>query len=261
MKIKEYLKPVSLQEAYNLVKNEQAVVIGGGAFIRLGDREIQKALDLSNLNLSFIEEKGDEIEVGAMTTLREIECSKILKTAFDGMLSDAVSEIVGVQIRNIATIGGSICGRYGFSDVITPLMVLDTYLEFYNLGRVPLEDFLESKYKIDDILVKIVIKKDGKRGKFLSIRNTTIDFSILNVAVSKKDNEFKIAVGARPLMAKLSIEAMEFISKVELSEENAKKAGELAAKHLSFGEDLRASAIYRKELCKALVKRGIMGVI
>lgn len=261
MKIKEYLKPVSLQEAYNLVKNEQAVVIGGGAFIRLGDREIEKTLDLSNLNLSFVEEKDDEIEIGAMTTLREVECSKILKTEFDGMLSKAVSEIVGVQIRNMATIGGSICGRYGFSDVITPLMALNTYLEFYNLGRVPLEDFLESKSKIEDILVKIIIKKDGRRGKFLSLRNTATDFSILNVAVSRQDNEFKIVVGARPLGAKLSKEAMEFISKVELSEGNAQKAGELAAEHLSFGEDLRASEIYRKELCKALVKRGIMGVI
>ncbi|WP_097026334.1 FAD binding domain-containing protein [Clostridium peptidivorans] len=261
MRIKEYLKPVSLQGAYNLVKNEQAIVIGGGAFIRLGDREIEKALDLSNLNLSFIEDKGDEIEIGAMTTLREIECSKILKTEFDGMLSKAVSEIAGVQIRNMATIGGSVFGRYGFSDVITPLMALDTYVEFYNLGRVPLEDFLESKSKLQDILVKIIIKKDGRRGKFLSVRNTTTDFSILNVAISKKANEFKIAVGARPLGAKLSKEAMEFISKVELTEENAKKAGELAAENLSFGEDLRASEIYRRELCKVLVKRGIMGVI
>lgn len=261
MKIKEYLKPLSLQEAYNLVENEQAIVIGGGAFIRLGDREIEKAIDLSNLNLSFIEDKDDEIEIGSMTTLREIECSKILKTEFDGMISKAVSEIVGVQIRNMATIGGSVCGRYGFSDVITPLMALNTYLEFYNLGRVPLEDFLESKSKLDDILVKIIIKKDGRRGKFLSLRNTTTDFSILNAAVSVKDNEFKVAVGARPLGAKLSREAMEFISKAELNEENAKKAGELAAEHLSFGEDLRASITYRKELCKVLVKRGIMGVI
>lgn len=261
MRIKEYLKPVSLQGAYNLVKNEQAIVIGGGAFIRLGDREIEKALDLSNLNLSFIEDKGDEIEIGAMTTLRELECSKILKTEFDGMLSKAVSEIAGVQIRNMATIGGSVFGRYGFSDVITPLMALNTYVEFYNLGRAPLEDFLESKSKIEDILVKIIIKKDGRRGKFLSIRNTAGDFSILNAAVSKKENEFKVVVGSRPLGAKLSREAMEFINNAEINEENAKKAGELAAENLSFGEDLRASETYRKELCKALVKRGIMGVI
>lgn len=261
MKIKEYLKPLSLEGAYNLIKNEQAVVIGGGAFIRLGDREIEKAVDLSNLNLSFIEDKVNEIEIGAMTTLREVECCEILKTEFDGMLSKAVSEIVGVQIRNMATIGGSICGRYGFSDVITPLMALDTYLEFYNLGRVPLEDFLESKSKFSDILVKIIIKKDGKRGKFLSVRNTTTDFSILNVAVSKKDSEFKIVVGARPLLAKLSKEAMEFINNAEINEESAINAGELAAENLSFGEDLRASEIYRRELCKALVRRGIMGVI
>lgn len=261
MKIKEYLKPVSLQGAYNLIKNEQAIIIAGGAFIRLGHKEIEKAVDLSNLNLSFIEDKGNEIEIGAMTTLREVECCEILKTEFDGMISKAVSEIVGVQIRNMATIGGSVFGRYGFSHVITSLLALDTYVEFYNLGRVPLEDFLESKSKVEDILVKIIIKKDGRRGKFLSIRNTAIDFAILNTAVSRKDNKFKIVVGSRPLGAKLAKEAMEFISKVELNEENAKKAGELAAENLVFGEDLRASKAYRKEICKVLIKRGILGVI
>ena len=39
-------------------------------------------------------------------------------------MREAVRHIVGVQFRNCATVGGSVYGRFGFSDVLTLLLAL-----------------------------------------------------------------------------------------------------------------------------------------
>ena len=50
---------------------------------------------------------------------------------------------MGVQFRNSVTIGGSIYSRFGFSDILTSLLTLDTYVEMYKGGIIPLKDFVE----------------------------------------------------------------------------------------------------------------------
>lgn len=262
MIIKEYARPSTLNEAYEiLTSKEGANLIGGGAYIRLWDREINTAIDLSNLNLTYIKDKDQIIEIGAMTSLRQIEVSPTIKNNFNGILVEAVKPILGVQMRNIFTIGGSICGKYGFSDVITALLSLDTYLEFYHRGKVSLEDFLKEDNSEKDILTKVLINKDGRKVSFKSLRNTSTDFAVLNVAVSRLDKELKIAVGARPGIAKLALEAMKFAKEVELNEENIQEIGKKVAEELKFTTNLRGSAEYREEVCKALVKRAVMEVI
>ncbi|ACT33667.1 FAD-binding protein [Clostridium botulinum C] len=261
MRIKEYFKPSSLEQAYNVLKDKNATIIGGGAFLRISSKRIKSALDLSKLELDFIEDKEDRIEIGAMTTLREVEENKALKDNFSGVISKATGSIMGVQFRNVATIGGSVAGRYGFSDVITPLLALNTFVELYKGGKITLKDFLETKGKIKDILIKIIIMKDKRKASFQSVRNTAIDFAILNASASNIDNDFKISVGARPGIAKMPKEAMEFLRSCKVDKEAAIKASEIASEELNFGSDIRGSWEYRKELCKALVKRAILEVM
>ena len=59
------------------------------------------------------------ISIGARVTLRELEQHVGLNTYTHDAVKNAVKDIVGVQFRNMATIGGSIWGRFGFSDVLT----------------------------------------------------------------------------------------------------------------------------------------------
>lgn len=261
MRIKEYFKPSSLEQAYNVLKDKDATIIGGGVFLRLGAKKLKAALDLSKLGLDIIEDKEDRIEIGAMTTLRQVEKNEALQSNFSGVISKAASAIMGVQLRNVATAGGSVAGRYGFSDFITPLLALDTYVELYKGGKIPLKEFLETKGKIRDILTKIIIIKDKRKASFQSVRNTSLDFAILNASASNVDNNFKISVGARPGTAKIPEKAIEFLKDAKLNEESFIKASEIAAEELNFGRDIRGSAEYRKELCKALVKRALMEVI
>jgi len=257
----EYIRPKNIDEAYErFICKKNATLVGGGCYLRMGNRKIGLAIDLCDVGLNFINENEDTIEIGAMTTLRELETSSLLKKHFGKILSDSVKNIVGVQLRNIASIGGTVFSKYGFSDPITALLSLDADIVLYNGGKLSLEKFLVEDCRRKDILEKIIIHKDIKNTSFQMMRNSEVDYAILNAAISTKNNEFRIAVGARPGTAALSYKAMDYINNTEINEENAYRAGEVAAGELSFGSNSRASADYRREICKVLVKRGILEV-
>lgn len=256
----ELVQPTSLEEAYEiLTKRKNNVVIGGSAFLRMGKKRIGTGIDLSALNLNLIEESSDYIEIGAMTTLRDLEVNPILNKYFDGVLPKSVRDIIGIQFRNVVTVGGSVFSRYGFSDLIVGLLALETEVELYNGGRMLLEEFLNKNYE-KDILVKLYIKKNNANAVYKCMRNSRSDYPILNISVSKTDNNFKICVGARPQRATVAYKASEFLSNNELNEENIIKASEIASEELVFGSNMRASKEYRKAVCKSLVKNALMEV-
>ena len=95
----------------------------------------------SGLGLDQIEETEDAFEIGAMVTLRQLEEHPGLAAYTDGAMRESVRHIVGVQLRNLATVGGSIYGRFGFSDVLTMFLAMDTEVELYKAGRMPLVEF------------------------------------------------------------------------------------------------------------------------
>lgn len=256
----ELVQPQSLEEAYEiLMKRKNNIVIGGSAFLRMGEKRIGTGIDLSNLNLNLIEETSDYIKIGAMTTLRDLEVSPILNKYFNGVIGNCVKDIIGVQFRNVVTVGASVFSKYGFSDLIVALLSLDTEVELYKGGRVKLEEFLNQKYE-KDILVKVHIKKNNSKSIYKCMRNSRSDYPILNIAISKDDNNFKICVGARPQRAIIAKEASEFISNNILNEENILKASEIACEELVFGSNMRASKEYRKAICKSLVKSALVEV-
>ena len=117
--IKEYVKVKSLEEAYELNQKRTNHILGGMLMLRLGSRNIQKAIDLSGLGLDSIEEETLEFRIGCMTTLRALETHEGLNAYTGGAVRESLRHIVGVQFRNLATVGGSIFGRFGFSDVLT----------------------------------------------------------------------------------------------------------------------------------------------
>lgn len=258
MKIKEYLKPRSIHEAYELLR-EGAVIIGGGAFLNLGEKQFNTALDLSALALKYIKENDSQVEIGAMATLSDIEKSSIVRQNFAGILSKTAASIMGVQLRNMATLGGSIFGKYGFSDIITALLVLDAEIELYKAGRMELESYLDSNME-KDIILKLIIKKNISGAAFACVRKTALDFSILNAAAAIVEGELRVCVGARPGRAKLVKEISLLEYKNQLPQ-FAEEAAAIACQELQYGSDIRGSAEYRRELCKTLVKRCVMEVL
>lgn len=255
--IKEYVAPAEIKEAYEiLVSKKKNVILGGCGFIKMGSANINTAIDLCNLSLDYIKEEENEIFIGADTLLRDLEINEIIKKYCNGVISEAVSNIVGVQFRNIARVGASVFSKYGFSDLIPALLVLDAKVKLYNGGLIELERFLESKHQ-KDILVEVVLPKKRGQAVFNSIRKSSTDFAILNGAMFKgEDNNCKIAIGARPGRAKLAVKAASLLEKKEInSEQDILLAAEIASEELSFGTNLRGSKEYRKDMCKVLVKR------
>lgn len=259
--IGEYVKPKSLEEAYDLLKNRNdASVIGGGLFLRQGARKIGLAIDLSKAALDFIMETDETIEIGAMATFGDIERSALLRKHLSGIIPATVSGIVGTQFRNMATVGGSVYSRIGFSELITCLLVLDCSVVLHSKGEVRLEDFLKQDIKSKDILEKIVLRKEDICANYQPFKYTYGSLPILSVAASYGDRGYSIAVGARPGVAQLAKSAMEYLSGNTADGETIEQAAGIAARELAFGSDRRASKEYRKQLAKTLITRALAEV-
>ncbi|MGL5753279.1 MAG: FAD binding domain-containing protein [Paraclostridium sp.] len=257
----DIVQPNTLEEAYSiLIKRKNNQILGGTAFLRMGTKRIGTGIELSNLGLDYIKEDKEYVEIGAMTTLRSLETSPILNDNFNEVIKNAVKDIIGIQFRNVVTVGGSVFSKYGFSDLIVGLLCLETEVELHNAGRMSLEAFLDRELE-RDILTKIYIKKNNVVASYKSMRNAKSDYPMLNVSVSKVDNKFKICVGARPQRAKVAFNASEFLSNNEINETNINIAIDMIIEEISFGSNMRASKEYRTQMSKVLVKRAIMEVM
>lgn len=255
--IKNYHFAESVDEAAELLQKSRAnTVLGGGTWLRLGERNIATAIDLSRLGLDEIVATEEEITLGAMVPLRALEQSALLQTEFGGVLARCVRHIVGIQFRGLATVGASVASRYGFSDVITALLALDTEVELCPGGRMPLADYLQQA-PARQLLVAVHIKRDGCTAVHTSHRLTETDFPVLAVAAACcQDGSFRISVGARPGVAQRCPQAEK-----AAQADGAEAAGQAAAEALQFGSNTRSSAAYRKVLAQVLVTRAVKELV
>lgn len=255
MKVNEYYRASSLEDAYQkLQASPKNAIVAGGLWMKKMGQSYDSLIDLSKLGLDKISETKDEVIVGSMVTQRDFEDSKIVSFLFAGAPAFAVREVMGVNFRNLATIGGSIMGRYPFSDVITGLLPYDVELEFYPAQKMSLEEYLNYKGKLNAILVAIHIKKCEGKGFFKKVKTTALDFPIVNIAVAKVNKEYRVVVGARPMVAARSYKAMEYLNN---GGKDFAKAAELAVEELSFMDNKDASKEYRVDLAKVYVRRGL----
>ena len=254
--IDKYVVAESLEQAYELNKSRRNVIIGGMLWLKMGRKRIGTAIDLSALGLNTIDEDAESFKIGCMCTLRDIENHEGLKKSFNYVLSKSVEGIVGVQMRNLATIGGSIYSRFGFSDILTALMALDAYVELFKGGVVSLEEYVDMPLD-NDILVRIIIKKDNRKVVYSSQRNSATDFPILSCAVAKLGNEWYVVHGARPMKAKLS----KFILNNNPSQEEIDATVKFAVENTNFGTNIRGSKEYRQILADVLAKRNIEEIL
>ena len=242
--IQKYVRAQSLEEAWQLNQNKRNRVLGGMLWLRLGKGSVNTAIDLCDLGLDTIEETAEQFSIGAMATLRDIEMHKGLNTYTHGAVADAVKDIVGVQFRNMATVGGSIWGRFGFSDVLTVFLAMDSYVELYQGGILPLEQFAKMK-KDNDILVRLIVKKTPCQVVYTAMRNQRTDFPVLACAVAKMNGEYRASIGARPARAIL------------IRSERAEDFASFVAQNAPTEGNLRGSAAYRTHLIKVLVERSM----
>lgn len=251
--IREYKQAATLEEAWQLNQKRPNRVLGGMLWMRLSKGNVQTAIDLSALGLDTIEETETEFCIGAMVSLRQLELHEGFTAYSEGANKEALRHIVGVQFRNLATVGGSVFGRFGFSDVLTLLLVMDSYVELYKGGIVPLADFVNMPYD-RDILVRVIVKKTAAHYSYKSVRISKTDFPVLTCAAALTQKGVQAAVGARPAKAALVKDA-EQLATLPMTAEKAQAFAEYAAGLLPTETNPRGSAAYRTHLIKVLTAR------
>lgn len=260
--ISNYVKAKTLEEAYELNQARSSRVMGGMMWMRLSNAKVKTVIDLSGLGLDQIEETDKVFKIGAMCTLRQLEQCERLREEYGDGIAEAVRHIVGVQFRNQATVGGSIYGRFGFSDVLTAFLALDTFVELYDGGIIRLSEFVNRKPD-RDILVSIIIRKGKRKFRYSSVRQTKTDFPVIACAVVAGivhgEESWYFSVGARPMKAALTERKWQ-LKPDETEEAIAGYAKEIAAE-FDYGTNMRGSAEYRRHLAEVLLRRSISSIL
>ncbi|HHX37401.1 MAG TPA: hypothetical protein GX717_05420, partial [Clostridiaceae bacterium] len=238
--------------------------LAGTLWTRLGNRRIGTAVDLSALPLRGIKKTAAGFTIGAMTTLRDVELDEELNDAFDGVFRETVKDIVGVQLRHAATMGGSVWGRFGFSDVITLLLALNADIHLYDNGWLDLKDFIGLSRKTRDLLTEIKVPWQ-KTAVYRGFRLTATDLPLLNCAIAKTNSgNLRVVLGARPAIAELVIKedplAQDMaVGPLDLTDKDSAErqtiqayAKELAAE-FTYGTNLRASGSYRRHIAAVVL--------
>lgn len=245
--IQNYIRAQSLEEAWELNQKKRNRIVGGMLWLKMGRGSVLTAIDLCDLGLNTIEETDEQFSIGAMVSLRQIEQHPGLNAYSCGAAAKAVQDIVGVQFRNLATVGGSLWGRFGFSDVLTVFLSMDSYVELYKGGLVPLEEFAAMKHD-NDILVRLIVKKSPAKFAYQAMRIQRTDFPVITCAVSDLGNVKRAVIGARPNKA--------MVIRNENSLEDAAFAA-FVAESAPTGSNIRGSAEYRTHLIRVLTERAL----
>lgn len=267
----QYVRAQSLDEAYELYQKKPNFVLGGMLWLKMKNKTLGTAIDLCDLGLDQIDEDENEFRIGAYATLRQIETHEALNAYTHGAIAESVRHIVGVQFRNVATVGGSIWGRFGFSDVMTIFRALGARVQLHKAGIMDLDEFAALPRTTRDVLVSVIVPKNAKGVVYLSQRNQSTDFPVLTCAVANRSGRYVAVIGASPYMAEPVWDEEGILDSLadaktdgnaaltDNSETNAKidKFAEYVAEHIRFGSNIRAGAEYREIICRVLTRRAV----
>lgn len=276
----EYYRPECLEEALPILSEfgEAATVIAGGTDL-IADmkfREFRPAC-LVNINpmqdLNYIRENGEELRIGALTTIQALLKSSLLDEKFTG-IADAARIFASIQIRNLATIGGNLGRASPCGEMAPPLLTLDASVviaseeqereveltEFF-LG--PGQTVLQPNELLKEIRISPLPPRSGTNYLRLSYRDV-LDLAIVGVATcvtlepdDRTVKEARVALGAvapRPIRA----EKTEALLRGQLlTEDLIAEAGRMAAQEATPISDQRSSADYRTDMTAVLTKRSL----
>ena len=277
----EYIEPRSIPEICSLLYRygDEAKILAGGTdlLVRMKEKEIRPRylIDLKAIpGLNFIRYvEGSGITIGALTCLSDLEESPLIQEKAR-ILTRAAPTIGAIQTRNKATLGGNLCNASPAADMAPALLALEARVKLIGLEGeriIPLEDFFlgpgETCLNPGEILAEIIIpgKMLGKTGVYLKhSTRRALDLAIVSTAVVMETGsdrayiqDIKIALGAIA-PTPLRLKSVEEMLRQELPEEPLlEQAAQKAATEVSPITDLRASAEYRREMVRVLLKRGI----
>jgi carbon-monoxide dehydrogenase medium subunit len=277
----EMYQPTSVQEASRLLKENGpgGRFLAGGTDLVIAMKEKGLApkyvVDLKRIpGLTGIRENSaGSTTIGALTTMREIETSPLIKRRFP-FLAQSAAEVGSIQIRNRATVGGNMANATPSADVAPSLIALNAIARIIGANgerTAALEEFFrgpgQTVMTVDEILTEITIPKTLSRlvGEYIKFSpREMMDLAYVGVAVAYTLGEQERCEGVRIVLGAVAptpIRARRAEAVIEdqvLTEALAEKAGEIAAEESKPISDVRSSADYRRAMVGIITKRALL---
>ena len=241
----QYHRPQTLDEALELL--EHGVPLAGGTRLTPSLRGVEALVDLQDLALEQIEATESTLEFGGTATLQGlVDNGSPLPEA----LMQAARLEAGWNIRNRATVAGTIVTGDGRSPLLTVLLALRTGLELAPGGdRISLGDaFDRGTDRTGGKLITAIHAANPGRLEYAQVARSPADRPQICAAVAVDQSEKLVGIalggyGAHPMLLPID-GALE-----------AKEAANLARTMYADAGDQWASADYRSSAAATLVAR------
>lgn len=240
--ITTYHRPNTLDEALTLLTQPNTLPLGGGTLLSQPQADSVQVVDLQGLGLDSLVKSGNTLELGATLTLQTLLESEHCPAA----LKSALKLEAPLNLRNSATVAGTLVSCDGRSTFATVLLALDTRLEIrdsVDTSRVSsLGEFLPLRPR--GLITSITIPLNLKLA-FEYVSRTPADKPIVCVALAQwNSGRMRVAVGG---FGKSPMLAMDGTSTDDLA----------TAARNAFHEatDEFGSAEYRMDVASTLAKR------
>jgi carbon-monoxide dehydrogenase medium subunit len=274
----EYFAPQSIDEAVSLLSGvdgkEKKVLAGGQSLLpmmnfRLTTPEV--LIDLNRISdLAFIEERGDVLEIGAMTRQRFIEFSPLVAKRLP-LLQEAVRLVGHLPTRTRGTIGGSLAHADPSAEMCLIAVLLDAELVIRGANAkrtVRASEFFLSlmgpALEPDEILttIHLPLPAEGSGYAIEEVSRRSGDFAMASVAaiVDRSPTpgvrcHVRLAVGGVNSVPVRLHQAEQLLARVGLGDDAIADACKLAADELDPMTDHNASAAFRRHLGTVLLEQ------
>ena len=273
----EYHRPTSIDDAVKLLAqygDDARVMAGGHSLIPMMKLRLAvpgHLVDLQDIgSLKVVKDAGGVIEIGAMTTQREIIQSQILGAACP-ILKETAEQIADPQVRYCGTLGGNVANGDPGNDMPAVMMALDALYVVKGSGparEIKARQFYEGAYATalqeGEILTTIRIPKPAsghgwayqKQKRKIGDYATAAAAAILSVS-GGKCTAAAIAltnVGDTPLFAEAAGAALVGTS---LDAAAIEKAAQAAVGITQPAKDARGPVDFRRAVAGVMVRRAI----
>jgi carbon-monoxide dehydrogenase medium subunit len=253
--------------------DEAKVLAGGQSLIPVMKLRLATPahlVDIGRLGLEAISESDGRLTVGALARHRDLERSDVLKARYPVMAA-AAPLISDPIVRNLGTIGGSLCHADPAGDWGSVMLALDASVVLRSVRgerEMAMPEFLVDTFTTalepDEILTEVRIPQTGgpSGGTYLKLERKVGDFATVAAAVHLSLSDGTIeragialtAVGPKNLRP---TDAEASLAGAEPTEAAFAEAGRLAAEASSPVSDLRGSIDYKRHVVDVYVRRGL----
>ncbi|AKI96693.1 FAD binding domain-containing protein [Kosmotoga pacifica] len=262
------LLPESEDELMTMLMYDNAELMAGGTDllvrIRAGKVKPDKVISLAKIpDMDEIVDKGDRIRIGCKVTHAMALNSEIVQRNSPIMVL-ALREIGSPQIRNRGTIAGNIVNASPAGDSLVPLYLSNARVIIHGPKgerKLPIEEFIKGPGKtalsMGEYLRAVDFEKTGDwYPVFHKVgQRTALAIAIASLGMLIKKDKIRIVFGSVAPTVVRAYKAERFYERVNGDITVMDEFLERCLEYLSPIDDVRASAWYRKEVIKNLLKR------